>query len=83
MMKRKQIQLTTRQAQLIRREASRRGVSDAALIRSLVDELERAGTRRVADDRWERTLAAVGRFRSGHSDIARDHDRHLGGAFRR
>lgn len=83
MMKRKQIQLTARQAQLIRREATRHGVSDAALIRSLVDDLDRAGARGAADDRWERALAAVGRFRSGRKDIARDHDRHLADAFRR
>ena len=83
MMKRKQIQLSPRQLQLVRREAARRGISDAALIRSLVDELERAGTRRAADERWERALAAVGRFRSGRTDIARAHDRHLGDAFRR
>ena len=83
MMRRKQTQLTARQTQLIRREASRRGLSDAALIRSLVDELERVGARRVADDRWERALAAVGRFRSGRKDVSRDHDRHLADAFRR
>jgi hypothetical protein len=76
MMKRKQIQLTARQAQALSREAARRGVSDAAVIRSLVDELL-PGNERATNERWERALAVVGRFRSGRRDIGRNHDRYL------
>ena len=81
MMKRKQIQLTPRQAQAVRREAARRGVSDAAVIRSLIDELDGGIGHRVSDEKWGRALAAVGRFRSGRRDIARNHDRYLADAF--
>lgn len=32
-------------------------------------------------DRARRALAALGRFRSGRGDVARDHDRHLAEAY--
>lgn len=82
MMKRKQIQLTARQAQALRREAARRGMSDAAVIRALIDGLDGSGGRRVSDEKWDRAFSAVGRFRSGRTDIARNHDRYLADAFR-
>lgn len=81
MLKRKQIQLTPRQAQAIRREAARRGISDAAVIRGLVDQLLVDGTGRNRDQRWQRLFAVVGRYRSGRRDIAREHDRYLADDF--
>jgi hypothetical protein len=46
------------------------------VIRSLVDELLQ-GNERATNERWERALAVVGRFRSGRRDIGRNHDRYL------
>lgn len=46
----------------------------ATLIRDAIDLML------AADDRhanWERAMAAVGKFRSGLSDISKDHDRYL------
>lgn len=78
-MVRTQIQLTEEQAERLKRRASERGVSMAALIREAVEELL-AGD--VQERRRGRALDAVGRFRSGHDDIAREHDKYLAEDFR-
>lgn len=82
MLKRKQVQFTPRQAQAIRREAARRGISDSALLRQLADTLLAGGNGRVEAVRRERALGAIGRFRSGRRGTSRDHDRQLVDAFR-
>jgi len=71
---RTQIQLTDEQATALKRLAAERGVSMATLVREGVDRV-------VGEDGREakrrRALAVVGKYRSGHTDIARDHDRYL------
>jgi hypothetical protein len=78
-MQRKQIQFTTRQAAAIRREARKRGTSDADIVRQAVDRLlapappdSGARAQRIA-----RALAAVGQVGSGRHDISVEHDREL------
>ena len=75
---RTQIQLTEEQARELKRRAAERGVSVASLIRAAIaNEL-------ALDDtpaRWERALSAVGRFRSGETDVSAEHDRYLPDAF--
>jgi hypothetical protein len=76
-MVRRQIQLTDEQDAAVRREALSRGLSVAALIRELVERslrAERASGREAA-------AAVIGRYASGHRDVAREHDRHLADAF--
>ncbi len=71
---RTQVQLTEHQVRELRKRAAERGVSMATLIRDAIDLML------AADDRhanWERAMAAVGKFRSGLSDISKDHDRYL------
>lgn len=78
MMVRKQVQLTKRQAAAVRREATRRGISEAAFIREAV---ERALGQGVDEERKRRALAAIGRFASGFHDIGQEHDRYLEEAY--
>ena len=78
MLKRKQIQLTERQAAALRREAARRGISDAAVVRDLVERWIGERTQEDLGSRYGRALRVVGRFRSGKTNIAREHDRYLG-----
>ena len=77
-MVRTQIQLTEAQAAELRRRAAERRTSMAALIRAAVDKS-------LAEDDGaavrQRALEAVGKFRSGRSDVSRDHDRYLAEAF--
>ncbi|MDH4176827.1 MAG: CopG family transcriptional regulator [Thermoleophilia bacterium] len=73
-MVRRQIQLTDDQDAAVRREALERGLSIAALIRSLVEEALRRETasRRVA------AAAVIGAHASGGlRDVAAEHDRHF------
>jgi len=75
---RTQIQLTERQARVLRASARQRGVSLAEMIRRCVDR----GLAEAAPGRSElyaRAAQAVGRFRDrrGARDLARNHDRYL------
>ena len=75
---RTQIQLTERQARVLRASARQRGVSLAEMIRRCVDR----GLAEGAPGRSElyaRAAQAVGRFRDrrGARDLARNHDRYL------
>lgn len=75
---RTQIQLTSEQMERLRGEAARRGVSIAAVIREAVDrEIGVDAGRRDRD----KLIESIGGFRSGHADIAENHDDHLDEAF--
>ena len=78
-MERTQISLTAAQAERLRRIARRRRTSMAALIRDAVERAYPAGV--SADAAWDRALASVGGFHSGHRDISANHDAYLGDAF--
>ena len=82
-MERKQIQLTRKQAIAVRREATRRKISDSAIVREAVDLWLRARGHVRKEDRMKRALGIVGQFASGRKDVSRDHDRELADAFRK
>ncbi len=75
---RTQIQLTPEQAAALKREAGRRGVSMAALVREAIDTAVRADD---SEARWRRASAAVGTFSSEGGNVAAEHDRHLEEAY--
>ena len=76
-MVRTQIQLTEEQVCRLKAMAAEQGVSMAELIRRGVDALLTVGTPGCRAERERRALAASGRFRSGLTDIAQNHDRYL------
>jgi len=80
-MVRTQIQLTEEQAARVKRLAAERGVSMAALIREAVDRI--AGEGSNEDEKWERAMAAVGKFRDkdGATNVGEEHDRYLEEAY--
>lgn len=84
-MQRKQVQFSRQQVAAIRREARRRKVSDAAVIRQAVDQLlttpAEGGRARLSPEIIARALAVVGRFASGRDDISVEHDRELADSF--
>ncbi len=82
-MERKQFQLTRKQAIAVRREATRRKISDSAIVREAVDLWLRARGHVRNEDRMKRALGIVGQFASGRKDVSRDHDRELADAFRK
>lgn len=76
-MVRTQIQLSERQARELKRLAAERGGSMAELVREAVDALLRDRHGPSREQRWSRARAVVGKFHSGHDDIAEQHDRYL------
>lgn len=77
-MVRTQIQLTEEQARRVKRLASERGVSMAAVVRGAVEALPGA---HAADEKRRRAMSVVGRFSSGKTDVSEEHDRYLVEAF--
>ncbi len=76
-MVRTQVQLTEEQARALRRAASERGISMAAVIRDLLEQaLSTPQAGRVT-----RARGAIGRFSSGVRTVSREHDRELERAF--
>jgi plasmid stability protein len=77
---RTQIQLTEEQARALRKRAADEGRSMADLVRDGVDRLlvDRGVQDKEAAKR--RSIDALGRFRSGMTDLGSAHDRHLGDA---
>jgi predicted DNA-binding protein len=80
-MVRTQIQLTEEQAAAVKQLAQREGRSVADVVRESLEVHLR--TRGVVDRgaQKRRALDAVGRFRSGASDLGTAHDRHAAEAF--
>lgn len=74
---RTQIQLTDEQAAQLRETATRLGVSVAEVVRRLVDQTADTGVAATGDEIRSRALEVVGKFASGRSDVAAEHDRHL------
>ncbi len=78
---RAQVQLPEEQLAILRRLAAeeRRSISD--LVREGVDALVRGRGIGSHESVKARALSAIGRFRSGETDLSRGHDRHLAQAF--
>lgn len=77
---RTQIQLTDAQARGLKALAAAEGRSMADLIRDSVDSLLRARGTVDRDAVKARSLAALGRFKSGSRDLGARHDDHLADA---
>lgn len=72
-----QIQFTEEQARELRREASERGISIAALTRQVVDGYFRERTGLTPEQNKQRLLDVLGSFESSHTDVAENHDEHI------
>jgi Arc/MetJ-type ribon-helix-helix transcriptional regulator len=73
-MVRTQIQLTEEQMADLKKLAAERGVSVAELVREGVQALLRASRGGTREEKKRRALAAVGKFRSGVTDLSTRHD---------
>ena len=73
-MVRTQIQLSADEAAAVKRSASERSVAMAAVIRAAVDQYVSRESGISIDERWRRSLAAVGGRHSGRRDLAQAHD---------
>lgn len=73
---RTQIQLTEEQANALKELATLKGLSMAELIRRSVTSLLQS-EHALRDERRRRAIAIAGRYRSGHHDVAEEHDKYL------
>jgi hypothetical protein len=81
-MVRTQILLTPEQHRLLKRMASRLGISMAEAVRRCVAEgLARSPDDPVRADRVREALSVVGQYGSGSPDVAQRHDDYLADAF--
>ena len=76
-MVRTQIQLTEAQSKALKTMAAQQNLSVAELIRQGVDFYLRTCGTVSQEDRRQRALKAVGRFRSGQTDLSEKHDEYL------
>ncbi len=74
---RTQIQLTEEQAAALKRLAASKNRSMADLIRESVESYMASGTPGESGPALEEALELIGRYRSGSSDLTRNHDRYL------
>jgi hypothetical protein len=79
---RTQIQLTEDQAAALKELADERDVSMAELIRQAIASWLEAEHRISHDERKRRAIAAAGRYNSGQTDVAEEHDRYLVEAYK-
>lgn len=79
-MVRTQIQLTEKQARMLRGLSKVKKVSMAELIRQGVELLLRNSSVDV-DERRKKAIQAIGRFSSGTRDTSEKHDKYLSEAF--
>ncbi|MBE3074117.1 MAG: CopG family transcriptional regulator [Actinobacteria bacterium] len=73
-MVRTQIQLSEDEAEAVKKLARERSVSMAAVVRDAVDQYVRRESGVSLDERWQRSLAAVGGFHSGGANLSATHD---------
>jgi hypothetical protein len=76
-MVRTQVQITQKQAASLKKRAAEEDVSQSEIVRRSIElYLRNSGT--VADqERRERALRVLGRFRSGKRDVGERHDKYL------
>ncbi len=73
-MVRTQIQLSEDEAAAVKRLATSRGVSMAAVIRAAVDRYVERESEESLASKWARSMAAVGSLQSGITDLSQRHD---------
>lgn len=76
-MKRTQILLTEEQYKLLKNISQEKNISIAEAVRGCIIHFSTSKSIINEDEKYERALKAIGRFRSGLKDLARNHDRYL------
>lgn len=76
---RTQIQLSEEHYRALKKEAARRGVSIAALVREGVEKVLRETETATSAEKRKRALDVVGKFRDleGATDVSTNHDKYL------
>lgn len=76
-MKRTQIQLTDSQYSLVKEISKKKDVSMSEVIRESVESLGLALLLDSKEDKYERAINSIGRFKSSNKDLSINHDKYL------
>ena len=76
-MVRPQIQLTEKQARILKQMATEKSVSMANLIRQAKDTLLKSSNEIDYGERKRRAIKVAGKFHSGLGDLSENHDKYL------
>jgi hypothetical protein len=79
---RTQVQLTPEQVKNLKRLSAATGQSIAELVRQGVDQMFAGKGAPSREEQRQRSLQALGRFKSRRIDIGREHDRYLAEIFK-
>ena len=82
-MKRTQVQLTEKQYKTIKEISSSRNISMAEVIREAIDWYCPNKAIFANKEKIQKAIGIMGKYRSGHQDISKDHDRYLRQDFKR
>ena len=74
---RTQIQLTENQSDRIKNIATQEQVSMAEIIRRAVDHWLETAAPMSREERWQRSMAVIGKYSSGLTDLSENHDEYL------
>jgi hypothetical protein len=74
---RTQIQLTEEQSRILKQLAKVREVSVAELVRHSIDYYIHSMKEPTLEEKYERSMSIVGKYRAEETDIGRNHDRYL------
>jgi hypothetical protein len=80
-MVRTQIQLTEAQVNKIKKAAIDQGTSVAEVIRRAVENMVQSSRKITIQERVRRAMEIAGKFRSGKTNISRNHDKYLAEAY--
>jgi Arc/MetJ-type ribon-helix-helix transcriptional regulator len=78
---RTQIQLTEEQSRRVKEVARRENISMAEVIRNAIDAWLEQRSDLTEEQRWAQSLNAIGKFHSGVTDLAENHDKYLTEAY--
>lgn len=78
---RTQIQLSEKQASLVKTISAEKGISVSEVIRRAIDSMDSFSLDNDAGQKRELALEAVGKFSSGTEDVSERHDEYLAQAF--
>jgi len=76
-MKRTQIQLTDSQYNLVKEISKKKEVSMAEVIRESVEIFGSALLLNSKEDKYEKAITSIGRFKSSNKDLSINHDKYL------
>ncbi|MDY0028002.1 MAG: hypothetical protein RBR58_03235 [Candidatus Humimicrobiaceae bacterium] len=82
-MKRTQIQLTEKQYKMLKDLSEKKNTSIAGVIRECINYYSAGSCLKGIEEKYQRAIESIGKFKSGEKDISADHDKYLAEDFKK